>query len=220
MTELKRTKSINRDRFRKRRPLLKLAPLALAVMTLTACGGNEPNENLTIYESPEACFEANPNMGQECYNAYESAKLEAISSAPKFASQADCEAEFGAAACQTVSNENGERQQYQSSGSMWMPLIAGYMFGRMSSGMVAQKPLYTPQAGAGKGQFYDATGKSYGAATPGKTVSVPKGDLKPAPKTTRTLKRGGFGQVVANQQYAAQSKKGTSSRSSSRSFGG
>ena len=71
MTELKRTKSINRDRFRKRRPLLKLAPLALAVMTLTACGGNEPNENLTIYESPEACFEANPNMGQECYNAYE-----------------------------------------------------------------------------------------------------------------------------------------------------
>jgi uncharacterized protein YgiB involved in biofilm formation len=59
-----------------------------------------------------------------------------------------------------VAPEN--QAQAQSSGSFWMPLMAGYMMGRlMGGGMGAQQPLFSSKnpASPAYGQYTDASGK-------------------------------------------------------------
>ena len=51
----------------------------------------------------------------------------------------------------------------QSSGSFWMPLMAGYMMGRLMGGSgFAQQPLFTSKnaASPANGKFVDASGKT------------------------------------------------------------
>ena len=108
----------------------------------------------------------------------------------------------------------------QSSGSFWMPLMAGYMMGRMmGGGMGQQQPLFSSKnpASPANGKFVDASGKSYGAATPGRTMTVPKSAMAPKPATTSTVMRGGFGESVAKQTSMSRS---SAASGSSRSFGG
>ena len=110
--------------------------------------------------------------------------------------------------------------QAQSSGSFWMPLMAGYMMGRMmGGGMGAQQPLFSSKnpASPAYGKYTDAGGKSYGAAQPGRSMNVPKTAMAPKPATTSTVTRGGFGDSVAKQSTMQRS---SASSSSSRSMGG
>jgi hypothetical protein len=105
-----------------------------------------------------------------------------------------------------VAPEN--QAQAQSSGSFWMPLMAGYMMGRlMGGGMGAQQPLFSSKnpASPAYGQYTDASGKSYGAAQPGRTMNVPKTAMAPKPATTSTVTRGGFGESVAKQSTMQRS---------------
>ncbi|WP_251277535.1 DUF1190 domain-containing protein, partial [Enterobacter hormaechei] len=64
-----------------------------------------------------------------------------------------------------------------------------------------QQPLFSSKnpASPAYGQYTDASGKGYGAATPGRTVNVPKTAMAPKPATTSTITRGGFGESVAKQ---------------------
>lgn len=104
-----------------------------------------------------------------------------------------------------------------------MPLMAGYMMGRMMSGSYAQSPLFTSNSpnSPARGKFVDASGKSFGNATTGRTMKVDKSALAPKPATTTTVTRGGFGESVAKQNAAARSSASSSSRSGgSRSYGG
>ena len=55
--------------------------------------------------------------------------------------------------------------------------------------------------------------KTYGAAQPGRTMTVPKTAMAPKPATTTTVTRGGFGESVAKQSTMQRSATGTSSRS-------
>ncbi|PLN47694.1 hypothetical protein CWN65_23990, partial [Klebsiella pneumoniae] len=101
------------------------------------------------------------------------------------------------------------------------PLMAGYMMGRlMGGGMAQQQPLFSSKnpASPAYGQYTDASGKSYGAAQPGRTMNVPKTAMAPKPATTTTVTRGGFGESVAKQSTMQRSAAG--STSSSRSMGG
>lgn len=63
-----------------------------------------------------------------------------------------------------------QAQAQQSSGSFWMPLMAGYMMGRLMGGGAgfAQQPLFSSKnpASPAYGKYTDATGKNYGAAQP------------------------------------------------------
>lgn len=150
---------------------------------------------------------------------------EAERTAPKYATREDCVAEFGEGQCQQTPAQAGvapeNRAQAQSSGSFWMPLMAGYMMGRlMGGGMAQQQPLFSSKnpASPAYGQYTDASGKSYGAAQPGRTMNVPKTAMAPKPATTTTVTRGGFGESVAKQSTMQRSAAG--STSSSRSMGG
>ncbi|GAA5097093.1 DUF1190 domain-containing protein [Wohlfahrtiimonas larvae] len=234
---LKRTRSINKFTFRKN---FKIKPIALSLLVafgVVACGGNDDTEQLTIYADAQDCISNNPNMIAECTSVYESAVKEAIETAPKYATLEECTADFGAENCQSVQQtgnavtDAGQAvQQQASSGGFFMPLLAGYMMGKMMSGMsgnnVASKPVYSPKDATGRPtNFYDSSGKSYGAAQAGgRTVSVPKSDIKSKP--AGTVQRGGFGKMVSQQRIAAAQKQNTqrsaTSKSSNRStsFGG
>lgn len=234
MSTIKRTPSINKARFIKYPKLWRLSPMALAftgLLGLSACSEAVPEttENVAIYENAQQCVQANPSEAAACATAFEQAQQEAAATAPKYDNIVACWEEFGKDGCTEAPTPGAEGQttevaQQASSGMSWMPLMAAYMFGRMSGGMganqFANKPLYTPKAGAGKGQFFDAKGKSFGPAVTGRSMAVKSSDLAPNKTAGKTIKRGGFGQMAAQQSPSASNKSSANQRSGSRSGSG
>ncbi|NLS43045.1 DUF1190 family protein [BEV proteobacterium] len=222
---MKSKENIQKDAFRKRGHSYRLAPVALAISAAFILAGCEQtDETVSMYQNADDCSAANPSMSAQCTMAYNNALKEAEKTAPKYASKEDCIAEFGEAQCTPVPAQAGTAAQPTQTSSSWMPLMAGYMMGRMMSGGAgfAQQPLFSSRspASSANGQFVDASGKSYGAATSGRTVTVPKTALVPKPATTNTITRGGFGESVAKQTSMQRSSASNGSSSSSRSMGG
>ncbi|EKM0361690.1 DUF1190 family protein [Cronobacter turicensis] len=218
---MKRTKQINRAMFRKSWNARHLTPVAFAVTAAFMLAGCEKNdETVQLYQNADDCSTANPGKSAECTTAYNNALKEAERTAPKYATREDCVAEFGEDQCKQVNNTNTS-QATQQTGSMWMPLMAGYMMGRLMGGGMgfAQQPLFSSRnpASPAYGKYTDASGRNYGAAQPGRTMNVPKTALAPKPATTSTITRGGFGDSVAKQATMQRSAAGSSS---SRSMGG
>ena len=221
--KMKRTKSIRHASFRKNWSARHLTPVALAVATVFMLAGCEKSdETVSLYQNADDCSAANPGKSAECTTAYNNALKEAERTAPKYATREDCVAEFGEGQCQQAPAQAGmapenQAQAQQSSGSFWMPLMAGYMMGRLMGGGAgfAQQPLFSSKnpASPAYGKYTDATGKNYGAAQPGRTMTVPKTAMAPKPATTTTVTRGGFGESVAKQSTMQRSATGTSSRS-------
>ncbi|WP_300004814.1 DUF1190 family protein [uncultured Cedecea sp.] len=223
---MKRTKQINHSSFRKSWNARHLTPVAIAITAVFMLSGCEQSdETVSLYQNADDCSVAHPGKSAECTTAYNNALKEAERTAPKYDSREACIAEFGEGQCQQAPAQaslagSGENQaQAQSSGSFWMPLMAGYMMGRLMSGG-AQQPLFSSKnpASPAYGKYADASGKSYGAATPGRTMTVPKTAMAPKPATTSTITRGGFGDSVAKQ--SAMQRSSASNTNSSRSMGG
>ena len=222
---MKRTKSIHHASFRKSWSARHLTPVALAVTAVFMLAGCEKSdETVSLYQNADDCSAANPGKSAECTTAFNNALKEAERTAPKYANREDCIAEFGEGQCQQApaqagmapTGEGQAQAQNQSSGSFWMPLMAGYMMGRMmGGGMGAQQPLFSSKnpASPAYGKYTDAGGKNYGAATPGRTMTVPKTAMAPKPATTSTVTRGGFGESVAKQSTMQRSASGTTTRS-------
>ena len=213
---MKRTQQINHASFRKHWRVYRMAPIALAVGAVFVLAGCEKSdENVSLYMNSDDCTRANPSLGEQCTTAYNTAQQEAVKTAPKYASRADCVAEFGEDQCTQVPAQAGMAAESQHSGSMWMPLMAGYMMGRMmGGGSYAQQPLFSSRAAnsPARGQFVDASGRNYGAAAGGRSMTVPKTALAPKPATTQSITRGGFGETVAKQN-AMRSSSATPHRS-------
>lgn len=215
---MKRTQNINLATFRKSWRSYRIAPVALAVSAvfmLSAC--EKTDETVSLYQNADDCSKANPSNSAQCTAAYDAAKKEAEKTAPKYASREECVAEFGEGQCTQTPAQAGMAAQPQQSGSFWMPLMAGYMMGRMMGGGAGfqQQPLFTsknPNSPA-YGKYTDASGKGYGAAQPGRTATVPKTAMAPKPATTNTVTRGGFGDSVAKQSTMQRSATGSSTRS-------
>ncbi|ERK17306.1 MAG: DUF1190 family protein [Pantoea sp.] len=216
---MKRTKNIRHAAFRKSWQARHLTPVALAVTAVFMLAGCEQSdETVSLYQNADDCSKANPSQSAQCTTAYNNALKEAERTAPKYATREDCVAEFGENQCQQTPAQAGTNAEAQQSGSFWMPLMAGYMMGRMMGGGAgfAQQPLFSPKTpnSPANGQFVDASGKNYGSATSGRTMTVPKTALAPKPATTSTITRGGFGETVAKQNTMQRSSAtGTSSRS-------
>lgn len=219
---MKRTKNINKDTFRKSWRSYRVAPVALAISAVFMLAGCEQaDETVSLYKNADDCSTSNPSMSEQCTTAYNNALKEAEKTAPKYATREDCVAEFGEAQCTQAPAQAGMAAESQSSGSMWMPLMAGYMMGRMmGGGGYAQQPLFSSKnaASPANGKFVDASGKSYGPASAGgRSMTVPKTAMAPKPAVTNTVTRGGFGESVAKQTSMQRS---SATSSSSRSMGG
>ncbi|ADU70679.1 DUF1190 family protein [Pantoea sp. At-9b] len=216
---MKRTKNIRHAAFRKSWQARHLTPVALAVTAVFMLAGCEQSdETVSLYQNADDCSKANPSQSAQCTTAYNNALKEAERTAPKYATREDCVAEFGENQCQQAPAQAGTNAEAQQSGSFWMPLMAGYMMGRMMGGGAgfAQQPLFSPKTpnSPANGQFVDASGKNYGSATSGRTMTVPKTAMAPKPATTSTITRGGFGETVAKQNTMQRSSAtGTTTRS-------
>lgn len=223
---MKRTKDINHSNFRKAYRSFRIAPVSLAVATVLVLSGCEANEEVkaSVYRDAEECIANNPKLVDTCKASYESSLAEAEKTAPKYATKEDCEAEFGAGSCGTGQTQ-GTNSEYRQ-GSIWMPLMMGYMMGRMSGGGFGNSPMFTSKTASSPayGKYVDSTGRSYGS-TASKNMTVDRSAFAPKPATTQTITRGGFGQSV-NRMSAAQSSSGKSTSanrsatSSSRTVGG
>jgi uncharacterized protein YgiB involved in biofilm formation len=149
--------------------------------TLVACGqrkGGDWGEDSTLYGDSAAC--ARDMDSGVCNEAYRAAKDEHAKQAPKFDTQAECEA-AGYTQCDTTEVRTADG----GSRSMFMPMMMGFMMGRMLGGGMGggfpARPVYGDRNG-----YLHANGQNVGRVAPGTTSLGPNGIAM------RTA-RGGFG---------------------------
>lgn len=180
----------------KRSKMLQVSSLmATAGFTLAACGSppqqtaaapeGEWDAPSQAYSSVQACVSSG-EPALECEAAFKAASADAAETAPRFASQQDCEQEWGQGQCQ-----QGER----NGSSFFMPVLAGFMMARMMNGgqQAAARPLFqqcrtrNPDGSCREGS-YRAGGAGYLARSAGRD-----GVQQQDGNRSRAVSRGGFG---------------------------
>ena len=158
--------------------------VAMGAGLLLVAGCEEAKVDTAIFEDARQC-EANGISAEACQADLARAREAHVQVAPKYTSQADCEADFGAAQCEVAP------QKTTSGGSVFMPLMVGYMMGSMLNGnrVGAAQPLYKSRDD--RANFRTADNRSVGATT-GRTQVSRSAAAAPSVKT-RTASRGGFG---------------------------
>ncbi|WP_283179785.1 DUF1190 domain-containing protein [Gemmobacter sp. 24YEA27] len=181
---------------RKRSRHVALAILGAASFALAAC--TEDEVDAQAFPDLKSCKEAaslgGMFSGADCDAAFAEAEVLHVETAPRYDSLQTCEAEHGAGAC-------GNEQQVQSggSGSIFMPLMMGYLIGNMlggQRGVAAAQPLYK----TADGKFANAAGTSAYSSNSGKAklpasqFTRPPTTVGKPPMTKATAQsRGGFG---------------------------
>jgi len=167
----------------KRSKSVALLAMGASVIALTAC--DEPQVDALVFDSLQQCLANQDVPREQCEADFQAARSQHAQVAPKYASQQACETDFGAANCETAP------QQTQSGGSIFMPLMMGYMMGSMLNrgAGVTPQPLYRSADDA----------KTYRTAD-NRTVAKQTGPVQVAKAATRaptmktsTVSRGGFG---------------------------
>jgi uncharacterized protein YgiB involved in biofilm formation len=157
--------------------------MSVSLIALTAC--EEPRVDASVYESVEQCKRDPLGNPDQCDSSFKEAKAQHAAVAPKYTTKEDCVADFGAEKC--------EKAPYQtnSGGSIFMPLMAGYMMGSLLGGRrtMGAQPLY--KSASSPGTFRTSDNKSAGSKT-GQTQVARSVTSKPSVKNT-TMRRGGFG---------------------------
>lgn len=182
---------------RKRSSAVALAILGAAAFTLAGCK-EEEKVDAQAFPDLRSCREAALQGGlftvPECEAAFKAAETLHVEAAPRYDSLEVCEAEHGRGAC-----GNESQVQAGGSGSIFMPLMMGYLMGSMLSnarGGAAAQPLYrTPD-----GKFTNAAGTSAYSSNSGTGKLAASQFNRPAstfdkPPMTKTAvqSRGGFG---------------------------
>lgn len=195
----KRSKNINLNAMRKVNPLKPIA-LGAATFMLGACGTDDV---ASIYIDADDCSSDNPSFSAECQATYEAALQDAQDTGPKYETQADCEYDFGANACQ---------QQNTSQGSFFMPLMAGYMLGNLMSGSRRYTPMYTSNSRNSplRNRWFTSNGQNVGkySTSGNQKYRVRQSFFNKRPTTTSALKRGGFGNIARATSSRTAASKG------------
>lgn len=160
-----------------------VALLSATVIGLSGC--DEAKVDAAVFDSLERCLNEPGMLREQCERSYAEAKNQHAAVAPKYTSAEDCQADFGAGKCEPAP------YQTSSGGSIFMPLMMGYMMGSMMGGrgFAGSQPLYRA-AGDSKG-FRTADNRKAGSVM-GKTRVASSAASKPTVKST-TMSRGGFG---------------------------
>ncbi len=173
-----------------------VALVLMGAFALSAC--KEEQVDAQAFPDLQSC-KAAANAGgmfspAECDTAFAEAEALHVESAPRYDSLAVCEEQHGEGACGTE-----QAAQSGGSGSIFMPLMMGYLLGNMmgnARGAAASQPLYR----TADGKFTNAAGSSTYSSNAGKAKLSPSQFAKPpstiglAPMTkTTAASRGGFG---------------------------
>lgn len=182
----------------KRSSKISIAILGAAAFALAGC--QEEKVDATAFPDLRSCTNAAQNGGafsvEECDRAFAEAEALHVEAAPRYDSLLVCEEQHGTGACGTE-----EAAAQGGSGSIFLPLMAGYLLGnalRGRAGMSASQPLYKTSGG----QFSTAGGSSTFSSNNGSAKLGTSQFTKPAatagkPPMTRATAaaRGGFGKA-------------------------
>ncbi|WP_108500649.1 DUF1190 domain-containing protein [Paracoccus indicus] len=183
---------------RKRSRTVALTILGAAAFTVAGC--REEQVDAQAFPDMASCEAAAAQDGlfsvEECDKAFAEAEALHVESAPRYDSLQVCEEQHGEGNC------GSEEQQVSNggSGSIFMPLLAGYlignMLGRAGGGMAASQPMYRNAQGG----FTNATGTTNFGSNAGRATMGAQNFARPAatagraPMTRATAgSRGGFG---------------------------
>lgn len=164
----------------KRSKAVALTLMGASAIALQAC--EENNVEAQVFQDLQGCIDAKDLTEAQCREVYQGAVSEHVQSAPRYATQEECIAAHGADACQ--------QQTTSSGGSFFMPLMMGYMAGRMLGGGFGNpNPLY--RDARNPGNFRTADNKKVPAKF-GKTT-LPNWASQTTRSRTQSASRGGFG---------------------------
>jgi uncharacterized protein YgiB involved in biofilm formation len=167
----------------KRSRSVALVMMGAGAVFLSAC--EEPEIDANIFRTVDECL-AQPGANAEmCENSYRAAEQQHAMVANKYTDKAACEADFGEGQCEDAPFET------QNGGSIFMPLMMGYMMGSMLGGRsgVAPQPLY--RSANDPSTFRTADNKPVARDTGATKVSKAAAGRPTAKRFTTS--RGGFG---------------------------
>ena len=166
----------------KRSRILKLSIMSASALTLIAC---EQSQEVGVFENLEQCSNQAGFSREECSNSEKLARSEHIRVAPKYSSVTDCERDFGADKCEIAP------QRTTTGGSVFMPMMMGYMMGSMLGGgrSMMPQPLYRSMDDTKNFR----TGDNQRVSNKTGLTKVSKGLTRMPSTKTRTIRRGGFG---------------------------
>jgi uncharacterized protein YgiB involved in biofilm formation len=158
--------------------------VGISVIVLGAC--EEAKVEGAIFDNLQQCIDDRSIPTNQCEQSFKEARNQHASVAPKYTSEQDCQADFGNGKC--------EQAPYRSStgGSIFMPMMAGYMMGSMLGGRrssIFSQPLY--RSASDPKTYRTANNRSAGVST-GRTLITRSAASRPSVKSS-TIRRGGFG---------------------------
>ncbi|TCS55604.1 DUF1190 domain-containing protein [Primorskyibacter sedentarius] len=182
----------------KRSKRVAIAILGAAAFTLAGC--EEENVDAAAFPDLQSCKDEAALRGaitaQQCETAFAEAETLHVEAAPRYDSLQVCEEQHGEGACgsEAAATQGG-------SGSIFMPLLAGYLIGNMlggRTGMAGAQPLYKTS----DGKFTNAARSSTFSTNRGAAKLSTSQFVRPAstvgktPMTRATAaSRGGFGRT-------------------------
>ena len=157
--------------------------MSVSLIALTAC--EEPKVDASIYESLDQCKRDPLNTSDQCDASFKEAQSQHAAVSPKYATAEDCQADFGTDKCEVAPYKTS------SGGSVFMPLMAGYMMGSLlgGRGSMMSQPLY--RSAQSPNSFRTAENRNVGSKT-GRTKVASSATSRPTFKSS-TRSRGGFG---------------------------
>ena len=166
----------------KRSKAVALSLMSISAVLLQAC--DEPEAEAQVYKDVRNCIDSGELSEQQCAALYQQAVADHLRDAPRFASRDDCYAQYGANQCQAFQSSSG--------GSIWMPLMVGFMASRMLDSVSGRNstPLY--RSSSSPNGFRTASGFDLNSGYGSKT-KLPEWATQPNRARTQTVSRGGFG---------------------------
>lgn len=177
----------------KRSRSIQLVLMGTVPLLLSACDdGSQQATGTLAYQDLQQCISDGKVGADVCEKAYAEAVQAQYRNGPHYGTLAECQAQFGWDQCHPV---------HTSSGSWFMPALAGFMIGRALSGPSYQYHEHYWSGGYGGGGYGEPLYRSRGDRAEWRTGSGDRfgtsargpGGSMSAPSVAETLSRGGFG---------------------------
>ena len=171
----------------------RVAIMIVGATAFALAGCREEQVDAAAFPDLQSCVDEASRGGmftaQDCETSFSQAEALHVEAAPRYDSIAVCEEQHGEGACGTEASAT-----QGGSGSIFMPLLAGYLIGNMlggKSGMAASQPLYK------NAERTSTFSSNQGAAKLNTSQFVrPTSTVGKTPMTRATAaSRGGFGKA-------------------------
>ncbi|AUH35315.1 DUF1190 domain-containing protein [Paracoccus tegillarcae] len=198
---------------RKRSRNVSLAILGAAAFGLAGCKSEETDAS--AFPDEASCVAAADQgslffTAEDCQTAFAQAQQDHLETAPRYESLEVCEAEHGAGNC----GGDPAAQESGGGGSIFMPLMMGYLLGSALSGSnrgVMSQPLSRTANGGfatPSGDTRLATNSGTGKVQPAAFNKGPTTMGQPPMTRAQVAQRGGFGQTAASRGGGTRSVGG------------